>query len=81
MRLIKWLKTWWRYWWLKEKVETGTVETDPGPTVIKYSPPPSERKARIAERRYRKLNDKTKGAYGRPKATPHYSSMKRNRDV
>lgn len=62
---------------LPRGTSTGTVETDPGPTVIKYSPPASERKADRAERRYRKLNDKTKGAFGQRKATPHYSSMKR----
>lgn len=82
-RLIAWFKALFSApsWFSKKKwEEADTVETDPGPTVISYSvPPASPRKARRAENRYRKLNDKTKGAFGSPKAHPHYSSMKRDR--
>ena len=78
--LIRWLKELFSPppWFSKVKWEEDVV--DSGPTIIKYSPPASEYKARRAEKRYRKLNDKTRGAYGKPKATPHYSSMKRRKD-
>ena len=36
-------------------------------------------KAKREQRRMRNLNDKTKGAFGQPKVTPHYASMKRDR--
>lgn len=73
---------WQKLWqWFMKRISKKPVE----PVVLKstYTGPAEpvvaeirKAKAKRERRRMRNLNDKTKGAFGNPNITPHYSSMK-----